>query len=65
MEGVHFIVDEEGRKTAVQIDLQVYGDLWEDIHDALLAQSRKHEPRESLQSVKARLRRAGRLPQNA
>jgi hypothetical protein len=64
MEGVHFLVDEAGHKTAVQIDLQVYGELWEDIHDALLAESRKDEPRESLQAVKARLRRSGRLPQN-
>ena len=65
MEGVHFLVDEAGRNTAVQIDLHVYGGVWEDIHDALLAESRKDEPRESLQSVKARLRRSGRLPRNA
>ena len=65
MEGVRFVVDEAGRPTAVQIDLGIYGGLWEDIHDALLAKSRKDEPRESLQSVKARLRRAGKLPRRA
>jgi len=65
MEGVQFLVDEAGRPTAVQIDLGLYGGLWEDIYDALLAQSRKDEPRESLQSVKARLRRSGKLPSRA
>jgi hypothetical protein len=37
MEGVHFITDEKGTKVAVQISLERYGDLWEHIHDQLVA----------------------------
>ena len=61
MEGVQFIVDSQGKKTAVLIDLRKYGALWEDVYDNLLAQKRKHEPRETLPSVRARLKRQGKL----
>ena len=37
MEGIRFITDEKGKKVAVQIDLDRYGELWEDIHDQLVA----------------------------
>ncbi|MGZ5442218.1 MAG: hypothetical protein ACXW5U_19125 [Thermoanaerobaculia bacterium] len=43
MEGIHFVTDEKGKKVAVQIDLERYGELWEDIHDQLVAASRAHE----------------------
>jgi hypothetical protein len=61
MEGVQFIVDSEGKKTGVLINLKKNGTLWEDIYDNWLAQRRKHEPRETLQSVRARLKRQGKL----
>ncbi len=64
MEGVHFLVDERGEKTAVQIDLQRYGSLWEDMYDALLAASRENETRETLGAVKARLKKQGKLRDN-
>jgi hypothetical protein len=52
MKGIQFVTDEQGRKTAVLIDLKKYGELWEDIYDSLLAQKRADEPRESLETVK-------------
>lgn len=61
MEGVQFVVDSEGKKTGVLINLKKNGTLWEDIYDNWLAQQRKHEPRETLQSVRARLKRQGKL----
>lgn len=61
MEGIHFLIDEQGEKTAVQIDLGKYGELWEDIYDAIIAQERQDEPRESLHEVKERLRQHGKL----
>lgn len=64
MKGVRFLVDDTGHKTAVQIDLDLYGGLWEDIHDSLLAASRKDEPREPFASVKARLKREDKLDDN-
>ena len=61
MEGVQFIVDSEGNKTGVLIDLRKHGPLWENVYDNWLAEKRKHEPRETLQSVRARLKRQGKL----
>jgi len=61
MDGIQFLTDRRGRRTAVLIDLQKHGELWEDIFDSLTARSREDEPRESLQSVKERLRRQRKL----
>jgi hypothetical protein len=61
MEGIQFVTDDRGQKVAVQIDLKRYGELWEDFYDSLLARERADEPRESLESVRARLRDQGKL----
>ncbi|HXO19891.1 MAG TPA: hypothetical protein VOA87_08215 [Thermoanaerobaculia bacterium] len=61
MKGIQFVVDEEGEKTAVMIDLKEHAELWEDFYDGYVARSRAGEPRESLQEVKESLRRLGRL----
>ena len=55
MRGVQFLVDEEGRKQGVLIDLKKNARLWEDFYDVAVAKSREKEPRESLESVKRRL----------
>ncbi len=51
-----FTADARGTKTAVVIDLRRHRKLWEDFYDTLLVESRAHEPRESLDSVKRRLK---------
>jgi len=56
MSGITFMVDSSGKKTAAVIDLRRHRKLWEDFFDTLLAESRAHEPRESLDSVKRRLK---------
>lgn len=56
MSGIQFVIDEDGRKTAVVIDLKKHAGVWEDFYDTALARSRKHEPRESLEAVKRRLK---------
>ncbi|HEX5708526.1 MAG TPA: hypothetical protein VFX96_14580 [Pyrinomonadaceae bacterium] len=61
MKGIQFVTDEAGRKTAVLIDLKKYGELWEDIYDSIVARQRADEPRETLESVKQRLRKQGKL----
>jgi len=55
VKGIQFVVDNSGRKTAVQIDLKKQGRLWEDFYDRALAKQRASEPRESLQKVKKRV----------
>ncbi len=61
MKGIHYLVNEKGEKTAVQIDLKEYGELWEDFYDSLIAKQRINEPRESYESVKERLKKQGKL----
>jgi len=53
MRGVQFVIDSDGNKTAVLIDLKQHRKLWEDFYDVMLAKSRDREPRETLDSVKA------------
>jgi hypothetical protein len=57
MEGIQFVTDDKGKKVAVQIDLERYGKLWEDIHDQLVADSRAHEKSVPFAVVKRRLER--------
>ena len=64
MKGVQYVVNEEGQKTAVVIDLKQHSSLWEDFYDAAVARQRKNEPRETLEVVKKRLRRRGKLRVN-
>ena len=61
MEGIQFVINERGERTAVLIDLENYGELWEDFYDILTTRLRTDEPRESLESVKERLRQQGKL----
>jgi len=56
MSGITFMIDSQGKKTAAVIDLRRHRKLWEDFFDAMLAETRAHEPRESLDSVKRRLK---------
>jgi hypothetical protein len=55
MRGVQYLVDDDGQRTAVLIDLKKNAQLWEDFYDVAVAKSRAKEPRESLASVKRRL----------
>jgi len=55
MDGIQYVTNEKGQKVAVQINLKMFGELWEDFYDNLLMQKRAKEPRESLESVKRRL----------
>jgi hypothetical protein len=61
VKGVQFVVNELGEKTAVVIDLRKHSEVWEDFYDASVARQRQGEPRETLESVKRRLRRRGKL----
>lgn len=61
IEGIYFVVNEQGERTAVQIDLKKYGELWEDFFDTFIASERAEEPRESLDAVRQRLVEIGKL----
>jgi hypothetical protein len=55
VKGVQFIVDDEGKKKAVLIDLKKYGEIWEDFYDTLRVKERESEPRESIEEVKKKV----------
>ena len=57
LKGIQFLIDASGEQSAVVIDLKRHRRLWEDMYDRLLAESRRHEPRESLEQVKKLLGR--------
>lgn len=61
MEGIKFVTDAKGKKVAVQLDLEKHGDLWEDIQDGLVAESRRHEKSVPWEDVKASLVKNGKL----
>jgi hypothetical protein len=53
IEGLQFIVDDTGQKTAAIINLKKWGELWEDFYDVLVSESRSNEPTISWQKLKA------------
>jgi hypothetical protein len=55
LKGIKFVVDEEGERESVLIDLKRHGEVWEDFYDAAIARQRRNEPRESLTEVKRKL----------
>ena len=55
MKGVEFLVDEQGEKKAVLIDLRRHRDLWEDFYDTLKTIERKKEPRETMAEVRRKV----------
>ena len=54
-----YIVDENGRRTAVVLPLGSYRKLLEDLHDLAVVAERRDEPRVTLEELKRRLREDG------
>ncbi|MBM3215082.1 hypothetical protein FJZ36_09230 [Candidatus Poribacteria bacterium] len=44
MKGIRYLTDGEGNQTAIVIDLAIWGELVDDLLDAALMRSRRHEP---------------------
>ncbi|MBU0513070.1 MAG: hypothetical protein KKD28_01660 [Chloroflexi bacterium] len=61
MDGIQFVMNDQGQQTAVLIDLSKYGKVWEDFYDTIIAQLRTDEPRESLDFVRENLQQQGKL----
>jgi len=54
-----FIVDPEGKKTAVILPVKKYERLLEDLHDLSIVAERRREPTISLEELKRRLKKDG------
>lgn len=53
--GFQFLVDQNGDKTAVLIDLKKLRELWEDLYDLMIVASCRKEPRVDWNEAKRRL----------
>ena len=61
IEGINFVTDSQNKRVAVMIDLTKYANLWEDIYDLLVVESRKQEERISWDEIKNGLKAEGKL----
>jgi len=55
MKGINFVINEKGEKKAVLIDLEEWGELWEDFSDILVSRSRENELEISWDELKQEL----------
>lgn len=55
LEGVQFLVDEHGNCKSVALSLDIWGDLWEDFYDGMLAEATRDEPTIPWEQVKAEM----------
>ncbi|HHE70778.1 MAG TPA: hypothetical protein ENL34_00665 [Chloroflexi bacterium] len=55
LKGVQYVTDSTGKRIAVLISLEEWGELWEDIYDVLVSQARKDEPTVSWETLKAEM----------
>jgi hypothetical protein len=55
VKGGEVIIDDDGQKKAVLINLKKHGEIWEDFYDTLRVKERESEPRESLEEVKKKV----------
>ncbi len=53
LKGVQYLVDSTGKRTAVVISLEEWGELWEDFYDVLVSAARKDEPLVEWETLKA------------
>lgn len=55
LKGVQYVTDSTGKRMAVLISLDEWGELWEDIYDVLVSQARKDEPSVPWETLKAEM----------
>jgi len=55
MKGINFVIDSDGKKVAVLIDLKRLQEIWEDFYDCLLVEERKSEPTKSLKELERKI----------
>ena len=61
MTGIQYVTDQKGERVAVQLDLREHGELWQEIEDVLVSESRRNEDSISLEQIEAKLLQQGRL----
>ncbi len=57
MKGIQYVTDVKGKKTAVLLSLDEWGEVWEDICDILVSESRRDEHTVPWEQLKAEMNR--------
>jgi len=52
MKGIQYVTDDTGKQTAALVDLEEWGELWQDFLDGLEAEREPKEPSVSWSSLK-------------
>ena len=55
MTGIRYVTNQKGERVAVQLDLRIHADLWQEIEDVLVSESRRDEESIPLEQVEAKL----------
>ena len=55
MRGIDYVIDENGNRKSVIIDLKAWGKLWEDFYDVMVAESRMNEPTVAWEDLKSEI----------
>ncbi len=61
MEGILYVTDQNNNRKFVQIDLEKYGEIWEDFYDGLMAEMTKGEESDPLEDIISELETKGSL----
>jgi len=61
MEGILYVTDQNNKKRFVQIDLEKYGEIWQDFYDSLMVESVKDEDSIPLEELGKQLKTEGLL----
>ena len=61
LKGIHYLMDSDNNKVAVQIDLEIYGELWQEFLDRLIIEFRKDEESDSFDDFLKELEEEGLL----
>lgn len=64
MKGIQFVTDSDGKAVAVQIDLEQWGELWEDMYDRMLIDQRRNEATVPWDDVRKELQTLGKLDES-
>ena len=52
LKGIQYVIDDRGKKKSVILDLEKWGEYWEDFYDILVSESRRDEPNISWEKLK-------------
>ncbi|MCB0560688.1 MAG: hypothetical protein KDD09_17150 [Phaeodactylibacter sp.] len=61
LKGINYLMDSDNNKVAVQIDLEMYGELWQEFLDRLIIEFRKDEESDSFDDFLKELEEEGLL----